>query len=187
MCASVDGPQRDQQGGCERGCPTRIYRVRRRPTGGRPDRGRTKGPGPPYQGPDCFRTIASLASVTSDRSHAPPARGPPGSPPDVHDPLRSDLAYLGDRRAAHRSRPQPGCRPPLGLRFASVEPESRCALRATTIVPSRPGDLPPGLVASGIDQPGSIRPRRMATAAASTRPDTPSLDRILPTWTPTVF
>ena len=27
----------------------------------------------------------------------------------------------------------------------------------------------------------------MATAAASTRPDTPSLDRMLPTWTPTVF
>lgn len=81
-----------------------------------------KAQDPPYQGADCFRTIASLASVTSDRSHAPPARGPPGNPPDVHDPLRSDLAYLGDRRAAHRSRPQPGCRPPLGLRFASSNP-----------------------------------------------------------------
>ena len=34
---------------------------------------------------------------------------------------------------------------------------------------------------------GSVSPSRIATAAASTRPDTPSLERMLPTWTPTVF
>ena len=34
---------------------------------------------------------------------------------------------------------------------------------------------------------GSVMPSRMATAAASTRPDTSSFDRMFPTWTPTVF
>ena len=33
----------------------------------------------------------------------------------------------------------------------------------------------------------SVSPRRIATAAASTRPDTPSLARMFPTWTPTVL
>ena len=73
--------------------------------------------------------------------------------------------------------------PPFGnARDAEPSPPTDQAPR-----PRRTRPRPAGLGLFACATRSSTSPRRSATVAASTRPETPSLARMFPTWTPTVF
>lgn len=95
---------------------------------------------------------------------------------NCHHALRVRRVRLPDGREALVS-------PPFGnARDAEPSPPTDQAPRPRR---TRPGPAGPGLFAPAARS--STSPSRSATVAASTRPETPSLARMFPTWTPTVF
>ena len=63
-----------EQGGCERGCPPESTASDADPPAAVRTEAVLKAQDPPYQGPDCFGTIARLASGIR---HFRPSRAPP--------------------------------------------------------------------------------------------------------------
>ena len=98
-------------------------------------------------------------------------------------PLRNCDHALRVRRVRRADGREALVSPPFGnARDAEPSPPTDQAPR-----PRRTRPRPAGLGLFACATRSSTSPRRSATVAASTRPETPSLARMFPTWTPTVF